>query len=89
MQDICAYKAKTIQDVIAHVERIYCRPKKLAGELQTLKMKFNIPNLSVYSKRYTKRQHDRDVGRAKLVEAALRERGLLKEQEDKQSKFRL
>jgi hypothetical protein len=95
MQDICAYKANTIKDVIAHVEKIYCHPKKLALELRDLKEKLDIPNLAVYSKRYTKLQQDREVGRAKLVEAALRERGLWRargswsEQEDKQSKFRL
>ncbi|EEA25794.1 hypothetical protein TMatcc_005971 [Talaromyces marneffei ATCC 18224] len=87
MQDICAYNAKSIGDVIAHVEKIYCRPQKLAKELRTLKGRLDIPNLAIYSKRYTKAQHDREVGRAKLVEAALRERGLLKEQSE--SKFRL
>ncbi|EED21669.1 conserved hypothetical protein [Talaromyces stipitatus ATCC 10500] len=89
MQDICAYKAKTIQDVIDHVEKIYCRPKKLATELQMLKKELDIPNLHIHSKRYTKAVQDREVGRAKLVEAALRERGLLKEQQDKQSRFQL
>ncbi|KUL87239.1 hypothetical protein ZTR_03332 [Talaromyces verruculosus] len=87
MQDICAYKAQTVGDVIAHVERIYLRPKKLAPELR----KINIPkNVAIYSKRYTKGQQDRENGRAKLVEAALRERGLLRsEQEDKSSRFSL
>lgn len=90
MQDICIYKAKTVGDVIAHVERIYCRPKKLAPELRTLKDKFDLPNVAIYSKRYTKGRQDRENGRAKLVEAALRERGLLwKEQDDKSNKFSL
>lgn len=90
VQDICAYKAKTVGDVIAHVEKVYRRPEKLARELHTLKKKFDIPNVAIYSKRYTKGQQDRENGRAKLVAAALRERGLLRrEQEDKSSKFSL
>lgn len=87
MQDICAYKAQTVGDVIAHVEKIYLRPKKLAPELRKIKIPQNV---AVYSKRYTKGQQDRENGRAKLVEAALRERGLLRsEQKDKSSKFTL
>lgn len=68
--------AKTVQDIVEPIEKSVCRPKKLAEELSVLTAKQGIPNIQVNSKPYTKDDQDREVGRAKIIEEVLRERGL-------------
>lgn len=81
-------KMKTAKDAIDYLETVITPPKKLADELSALPERQGIPNLTVKFSRYTKADHDRDVGRRKVIEEALREHGLLYEQ-DTASKFRM
>ncbi|CRG89792.1 hypothetical protein PISL3812_06831 [Talaromyces islandicus] len=78
----------TVKQVVDYLEQAIAPRKKLADELSALPERQGIPNLTVKFSRYTKADHDRDVGRRKVIEAALRERGLLYEQ-DTSSKFRV
>lgn len=78
----------TVQQVVDYLEQAIAPRKKLADELSALPERQGIPNLTVKFSRYTKADHDRDIGRRKVIEEALRERGLLYEQ-DKSSKFRI
>ncbi|KAH8698320.1 hypothetical protein BGW36DRAFT_357859 [Talaromyces proteolyticus] len=86
--DTRANKAQNVKHVTDYLEKVICPPKKLAEELSSLPSRRGIPNLTVKYKRYTKRDHDRDTGRQQLIDEALRERGLLYEQ-DETTRFRL
>jgi hypothetical protein len=78
----------TVKQVVDYLEQVIAPRKKLAEELSALPSRQGIPNLTVKFSRYTKADHDRDIGRRKIIEEALRERGLLYEQ-DTSSKFRI
>jgi len=53
------------------------KPKKLAQQLMTNTELQNIPNIQVSQSRRTRIHQDEELGRRKIIEAGLRERGLL------------
>jgi hypothetical protein len=76
-----------VRDLVEDFEKKVIKPRKLSDELHLLKQSRRISNLQVMSKPYTKAAKDRELGRGKIIEAALRERGLLGNV--KQQPFRL
>ncbi|KAL1986805.1 hypothetical protein VTN96DRAFT_5458 [Rasamsonia emersonii] len=52
-------------------------PKKLAEQLVKKDSLKNLPNVKIYTKRYTRSHEDEELGRKKVIEAELRKRGLI------------
>lgn len=52
-------------------------PKKLAEQLATKDALKNLPNVKIYTKRYTRSNEDEELGRKKVIEEELRRRGLI------------
>jgi len=66
-----------IQHAIDYLETLVKpKPKKLAQQLMTNKELQNIPNVQVFQSRRTRIHQDEELGRRKIIEAGLRERGL-------------
>jgi hypothetical protein len=66
-----------IQHAIDYLETLVKpKPKKLAQQLMTNKELQNIPNVQVFQSRRTRIHQDEELGRRKVIEAGLRERGL-------------
>lgn len=67
-----------VQHAIDYLETLVKpKPKKLAQQLMTDTDLQNIPNIQVSQSRRTRIHQDEELGRRKIIEAGLRERGLL------------
>jgi hypothetical protein len=73
--DAAIMPAKTVKGLLAHLVKPP-KPRKLVDALQQKEELMNIPNVSIYAKRVTPIDKHKSVGRWKVIEQQLTERGL-------------
>ncbi|PMD55781.1 uncharacterized protein K444DRAFT_537093 [Hyaloscypha bicolor E] len=73
--DAAIMPAKTVKGLLAHLVKPP-KPRKLVDALQQKEELMNIPNVSIYAKRVTPIDKHKSVGRWKVIEQRLTERGL-------------
>jgi Ribosomal subunit 39S len=66
---------KTVQALLAHLVKPP-KPRKLIDALQQKEELLNLPNVSIYAKRVTPIDKHKSVGRWKVIEQELIDRGL-------------
>lgn len=73
--DAAIMPAKTVKGLLAHLVKPP-KPRKLVDALQQKEELMNIPNVSIYANRVTPIDKHKSVGRWKVIEQQLTERGL-------------
>ncbi|KAH8770527.1 ribosomal subunit 39S-domain-containing protein [Hyaloscypha finlandica] len=73
--DAAIMPAKIVKGLLAHLVKPP-KPRKLVDALQQKEELMNIPNVSIYAKRVTPIDKHKSVGRWKVIEQQLTERGL-------------
>lgn len=73
--DAAIMPAKTVKGLLVHLVKPP-KPRKLVDALQQKEELMNIPNVSIYAKRVTPIDKHKSVGRWKVIEQKLTERGL-------------
>jgi Ribosomal subunit 39S len=73
--DAAIMPAKTVKALLAHLIKPP-KPRKLVEALEQKEELMNLPNVSIYAKRITPIDKHKSVGRWKVIEKELMERGL-------------
>lgn len=73
--DAAIMPAKTVKNLLAHLVKPP-KPRKLVDALQQKEELMSIPNISIYAKRVTPIDKHKSVGRWKVIEQELTDRGL-------------
>ncbi|KAL4930695.1 mitochondrial 54S ribosomal mL50 protein [Aspergillus undulatus] len=76
--DVAIESITTVQQMLSYVNKtLEPKPKKLAEHLVANEAVTSLPNVKIFTKRVKPSDRDEELGRKKLIDAELRERGLI------------